>query len=652
MSNRLKNEKSPYLLQHAENPVDWYPWCKEAFEKAEREEKPVFLSIGYSTCHWCHVMERESFENMEIADILNEYFVSVKVDREERPDIDSVYMSVCQTLTGSGGWPLSIFMTPLQRPFFAGTYFPPESQKGMTGLKELLLAIAEKWRKDKRKLVRSADELLAYLELHKSAEKAEDGKEDIDGSLPDRAAKILAESFDCVHGGFGEAPKFPMPFNLLFLTLYSWIYKDRNAFRQVEATLLKMRRGGIFDHIGYGFSRYSTDKYYLVPHFEKMLYDNALLIIAYAAAYKISGSKELLYTAEKTARYVLREMTGPNGEFYSAQDADSEGFEGRFYVWEYDEICRLLGTERGKDFCEYFGITREGNFEGKSIPNLLNGNELNDGFEKEKEILYHYRKARIKLHLDDKVLTAWNALMISALSILYKVTGKESYITAAVRSQKFLEDNLDDNGVLYVSCREGRSTVKGFLDEYAYYTAALIGLYEACGENKYLEQAECFCKKAVKQFLDERDGGYFLYGSENGRLITRPKENYDNALPSGNSVMSYCLVRLFQITGRERYEREAKRQLAYMSRESCHYPAGCCMFLTALLLYDNPPRKITVVLGKDDREKDIVPHLPLTAEIKVLRDEAEGYRRLNGRTTYYVCEGHRCMPPANEMPKR
>lgn len=659
MSNQLINEKSPYLLQHAENPVDWYPWCQEAFEKAEREEKPVFLSIGYSTCHWCHVMERESFENQEIADILNEYFVSVKVDREERPDIDSVYMSVCQILTGGGGWPMSIFMTPLQKPFFAGTYFPPESERGMTGFKELLLAIAEKWGKGRDKLVQSADELLAYLGGTDGGESKEPGGRNvkaadagkIDERLPEKAARLLSDSFDRENGGFGDAPKFPMPYNLIFLTLYSHIYKKETAFEQVRITLEQMRRGGIFDHIGYGFSRYSTDKYYLVPHFEKMLYDNALLIIAYAAAYKVSGDRQLLDTAEKTARYVLREMTGPEGGFYSAQDADSEGEEGKFYVWSPREVCAILGDRRGKEFCAYFGITEEGNFEGKNIPNLLNGHEIIDDLAKEKEILYRSRRDRTKLHLDDKILTAWNSLMISALSILYRVTGEDKYLLAAERAQKFTEKYLACSSTLYVSCRGGgHGAVKGFLDEYVYYAAALIGLYEATGQDEYLKRAVSMCTEAERQFADS-GGGYFLYGPENGRLITRPKEIYDNALPSGNSVMAYCLVRLWQITGERDYGQKAERQLAFMSGEAEHYPAACCMYLTALLFYRNPPKKITAVLAEDDSVKETVRRLPFCAELKILREETKEYKRLEGKTTYYVCEGHKCMPPTNEKPE-
>ncbi len=588
MSNRLKYEKSPYLLQHADNPVDWFPWCQEAFEKAEREDKPVFLSIGYSTCHWCHVMERESFENEEIAEILNKYFVAVKVDREERPDIDSVYMSVCQTMIGSGGWPMNIFLTPLQKPFFAGTYFPPMTVRGMTGLKELLLAIAGKWQQDKDGLIQSAEKILAHL-IDVPEEELCEG---IDISLPERAARLLSGSYDEVNGGFGDAPKFPMPYNLIFLTLYAKIYKEEKIFEMVKVTLDKMRRGGLFDQIGYGFSRYSTDKYFLVPHFEKMLYDNALLIAAYAAAYKESGDREFLDTAEKTAAYVLREMTGPGGEFYSAQDADSEGEEGRFYVWSYEEIIKVLGKESGEKFCAYYDVTENGNFERRNILNLLGGQKTCDGFSEEKRLLYDYRKSRAKLHLDDKVLTSWNSLAICGLCILYQASGEKKYLQAAKRAQEFIEGNLADGNILYVSCRGGRGQVRGFLDEYACYAAALISLYDADFQEMYLERAEEICKEAVRQFADEKNGGYFLYGPENGRLITRPKEVYDNALPSGNSVMAYCLVRLAEITGKERYEEVAKRQLAFLSGAAEHYPAGCCMFLTALLLYMHPPKRV------------------------------------------------------------
>ena len=411
----------------------------------------------------------------------------------------------------------------------------------------------------------------------------------------------------------------------------------------------QMRRGGIFDHIGYGFSRYSTDRFYLVPHFEKMLYDNALLMIAYAAAFKISKENMFLDTAEKTAEYILREMTGPDGEFYSAQDADSEGREGLYYIWDYEEICNILGREKGEEFCSYFGISEKGNFEGKNIPNLLNGNPISDKFHKEKKLLYENRQLRTKLHLDDKVLTTWNSLMLSAMVVLYRVTGKERYLQSAVQAHCFIEKNLADGNILFVSCRNGAGAVNGFLDEYAYYTAALLSLYEAVSDEKYLRRAEEICNEARRQFEDPNGEGFFLYGDRNDRLITRPKETYDGAIPSGNSVMAYCLVRLFQITDNKAYKSAAEQQLAYMSHLAEGYPAGYCMFLTALLLYDYPPQKITAILSKTDTEEEIISRVPLYADIKILKEETPEFKLLNGKTTYYVCKDHICLPPVNEI---
>lgn len=650
MSNRLKKETSPYLIQHAENPVDWYPWKEEAFEKAKREEKPIFLSIGYSTCHWCHVMAHESFENEEIAEILNEYFVSIKVDREERPDVDSVYMSVCQALTGSGGWPMSIFMTPEQKPFFAGTYFPPESRYGRMGFGDLLRVIAKKWKENRGKLLESAEVILTHMK-----ESPGEGTQEmaIQSGLAKDAVDIFLQSFDREYGGFGSAPKFPTPHNLLFLTLYAHIYEREEVFSPVGVTLEQMRRGGIFDQIGYGFSRYSTDRYYLIPHFEKMLYDNALLMMAYMAAYKMSGEESFLQTASQVAGYVSREMTEEKGGFYSAQDADSEGEEGRFYVWNYEEIIRLLGEERGGEFCDYYGITRQGNFEGGNIPNLLQGNPIlpeKEGFEKEREILYEYRKSRANLHLDDKILTSWNSLMIAAMAMLYRVTGKREYLKRAEGGQQFLERYLIQGKSIYVSWRDGRHAVRGFLDEYAYYTAALLVLYEVTSERSYLERAEELCEEAVNQFQDGEGGGYFLYGKENDSLITRPKESYDGALPSGNSVMAYSLVRLTQLTGKKVWEERAKGQLAFLSGEAKGYPAGHSMFLIAQLLYENPPEKITVVLAEGASGEEILARLPLYADVRLLKQETEEYKLKDNRTTYYICRDQTCFPPTNEEP--
>lgn len=645
MSNHLKKQSSPYLLQHSENPVDWYPWCEEAFERAATEDKPIFLSVGYSTCHWCHVMAHESFENTETAEILNDHFISIKVDREERPDVDSVYMAFCQAFTGSGGWPMSIFMTADQKPFFAGTYFPSESQYGRIGFRELLLKVVENWQNDKNGLMQTADVVIAGINAENSALSNK-----INVNLPKIAADIFSKSFDKKYGGFGAAPKFPTPHNLIFLILYSKLFQDKQAMEQVKITLDKMRRGGIFDHIGYGFSRYSTDAYFLIPHFEKMLYDNALLILAYSIAYKASGDKIFLDTAKKTAEYIFREMTGPDGEFYSAQDADSQGEEGRFYAWGYDEIFNILGDGKGREVCEYFGITRQGNFEGKNIPNLLGGDEISDKFYSEIELLYDYRKSRTKIHLDDKVLTAWNALMICAMSMLYRVTGNQCYMDVAKNTQRFIEKNLVKGDVLYVSCRDGVKSVKGFLDDYAYYTAALICLYDSTSDENYLARAGNICQEAKRQFTDERSDGYFLYGTQNDKLITKPKETYDGALPSGNSVMAYCLVRLLQLGDGKDYSREAEKQLAFISARAKRYPAGHSMFLTALLMYLNPPEKITVVLSEEDRAEKIITHLPIYADIKILLQDTAEYKRLNGKTTYYVCKNHTCFPPSNQTP--
>ena len=537
MSNQLKSETSPYLLQHAENPVNWYPWCEEAFEKAKTENKPIFLSIGYSTCHWCHVMAHESFEDNKTAEILNKYFISIKVDREERPDIDSVYMSVCQAFTGSGGWPMSIFMTWDKKTFFAGTYFPPQSRYGMPSFSELLNAIANQWYSNKKDLLESAEKIIKHLINTQSDEKTQTNSD-----LIQRAVQIFEHTFDSTHGGFGDAPKFPTPHNLLFLMLYAKQHNNSDALKMAEKTLLQMRKGGIFDHIGYGFSRYSTDKYYLAPHFEKMLYDNALLIMAYSSLYSITNNNIYLDTAEKTAEYILNEMTSEDGGFYSAQDADSEGIEGKYYTFSLKEIINILGEENGREFAEVFDITDGGNFEGVNIPNLLKSNNLRAEFQDEIKKLYTYRKNRFKLHLDDKILLSWNSMMIAALSMLYRVTRNKKYLNAAQKSQKFIENNMSDELRLYKSFRDGKCSKHAFLDDYAFYVTALTELYNTTLDKDYLEKAEKFCKETVRMFMDDNNGGFYLCESNSTELFINPKENYDGAIPSGNSVMTYILV--------------------------------------------------------------------------------------------------------------
>lgn len=645
MQNHLKDQTSPYLLQHADNPVDWYPWSEEAFQKAKEENKPIFLSIGYSTCHWCHVMAHESFEDREVAKVLNDNFVSIKVDKEERPDIDSIYMSVCQAFTGSGGWPTTIFMTPEQKPFFAGTYFPKTARYGQPGFLQLLVAILKKWQYDKEDLFESADEIIDFLN------KENVSKKEVDQGIINKAANFYKYLFDEENGGFGCAPKFPTPHNLLLLMQHYEKTKDEVSLEMVEKTLLQMYRGGIFDHIGGGFSRYSTDKYFLAPHFEKMLYDNALLIMAYAKAYELT--KNVLYrsVAEKVAMYIMREMTSPDGGFYSAQDADSEGVEGKYYLFEPKEIIKVLGVKKGNEFCKYFDITDAGNFEGKSIPNLLKNDHISASYNEYLPAIYEYRKSRYYLHLDDKILTSWNGLMIGAMCQLYRITQNDAYLHLAEKAQAFVMKHLCDSNVLFVSYRNGKKSGKGFLDDYANEIFALLALYEATLEKGYFIQAEQFCDKVIAEFYDHLNGGFFLYGKENEKLILQPKETYDGAAPSGNSMMAYNLVRLFHYTQESKYETLLKSHLDFMYASAEKNSSGHAMFLLALSDYFDMPEKITIVVGDKKDLEDLSCRIPLNAVVRVLEEPTEEYSMKNNRTTYYVCKGRACLPPTNELEK-
>ena len=642
MRNHLKNQTSPYLLQHADNPVDWYPWSEEAFTKARVEDKPVFLSIGYSTCHWCHVMAHESFEDLEIADILNKYYLSIKVDKEERPDIDSIYMAVCQAFTGSGGWPTSIFMTAEQKPFFAGTYFPKTARYGSIGFKELLLIIHQKWKNERDALVDSADKITAALNQHHvAASQAE-------GTLLDTALRWYEQNFDASFGGFGGAPKFPTPHNLLFLMQQYEKQGNRQALNMAEITLQKMYAGGLFDHIGYGFCRYSTDRYYLVPHFEKMLYDNALLILAYCKAYELTGKSFYLEVAKKTASYILDEMTSPKGGFYSAQDADSDGEEGKYYVFTPEEIIELLGQADGTAFCERFGITKTGNFEGKSIPNLLHAKDLTDErFDCFLPTLREYRRGRTRLHTDDKILTAWNALMIAALCRLYRCSRDHRYLEAAKKAQGFIENSLFSQDTLYVSFRDGKLGEHGFLDDYAGYIFALLSLYDATLEETFLRRAMQLTRETVTQYYDSEHGGFYLSGRDNETLLFRPKECYDGALPSGNSLIAYVLVRLNALLPDYSTENILNKQLAYMAGEAEQYPAGFSMFLMALSDFLEPSLLVTVVSNGEDLS-DLPFVLPSDAIVKVLERPLQEYKLLNNETTFYVCRKCSCLPPMNK----
>lgn len=597
------------------------------------------------TCHWCHVMAHESFEDEEIARILNRAFVAVKVDKEERPDIDSIYMSVCQALTGGGGWPMSIFMTPEQKPFYAGTYFPKTTRGGMIGFAQLLLTIEEKWHTDRSELLRSADRIVEHV---KPGERTESGE--ADESLLDTAVALFRQSFDSAYGGFGAAPKFPTPHNLLFLLDTYQRSGDAQTLDMVETTLRQMYRGGLFDHIGYGFSRYSTDRFYLAPHFEKMLYDNALLIMAYAKAYEVTKKPLYRAAAEKTAEYVLRELTDPVGAFYCAQDADSDGVEGKYYLFTPKEVTRVLGKEAGERFNRLYDITPQGNFEGKNIPNLLKS-KGGEGASEDLSRLRAYRRERAQLNLDDKVLTAWNALMIAALARLYRVTGNEAYLRAAERAEEFLTAHLCRGDSVLVSFRDGRQGGPGFLDDYAFYIFALLELYGAAMDPRALEKAKELTETVIRNFSDDRGGGFALSGKENERLLFAPKDTYDGAIPSGNSVMAHNLVRLYALTGEDRYGGLAERQLAALAPAAGQYPAGYCFYLLALSRWLYPPRHTTAVLKNGADRESLRGRFGPDEDLTVLEVPTQAYPLAHDATTFYVCAGGTCRPPTNELPE-
>lgn len=590
MSNRLKDEKSPYLLQHKDNPVDWYPWCEEAFEKAKAQDKPVFLSIGYSTCHWCHVMARESFEDEEAADILNQGYVCIKVDREERPDIDAVYMSVCQAVTGQGGWPLTIIMTPEQKPFFAGTYFPKERHYGRPGLVDILKEVLRLWRDRREELIQDGEEITAAINRSDAVQK--DGSEDrlSEKEILNKAYHIFREQFDPVWGGFGNAPKFPSPHNLLFLMRYAEEEREDDALRMAETTLDAMMNGGIHDHIGGGFSRYSTDERWLVPHFEKMLYDNALLILAYLEAYRITGKERYEDTVRHTADYILRELTDEQGGFYCGQDADSEGVEGKYYVFTPEEVTAVLGEADGKEFCGRYGITAEGNFEGKSIPNRIgrrgedeDTNETPKHIEEQIKKLYEYRRKRTSLHKDDKILLSWNAWTILALARAGSALKEERYLQAAKKAQRFIEEHMTDaKGRLCLRWRDGEAAYEGQLEDYAVYVLALLELHQVDPRKEYLADAVQRAGQMRQFFEDDKEGGYYIYASDAERLIARPKEMHDGAIPSGNSAVAAALGRLAALTKETDWKEAFGRQTRYCARELKDYPAGSSFALLAM----------------------------------------------------------------------
>lgn len=659
-TNKLINEKSPYLLQHAHNPVDWYPWGKEAFEKAKREDKPVFLSIGYSTCHWCHVMAHESFEDEEVAEALRD-FVCIKVDKEERPDVDAVYMAVCQAMTGSGGWPLTILMTAEQKPFFAGTYFPKHSRYSMPGLLDLLSAVAEQWRSNREQLLSVGDRILDVIQARPKSRNTQKPSEEI----IEEAVSMFQQSFDEKYGGFGHNPKFPTPHNLLFLLHRYYFDEDKRLLSMVEKTLEQMYRGGIYDHIGYGFSRYSTDNKWLVPHFEKMLYDNALLVMAYLEAYQVTGKIFYRRVSEQILEYALREMTDSKGGFYCAQDADSEGKEGKYYVFTPDEIQSILGKEDGAYFNRYFNITESGNFEGKNIPNRLGSPDFDHEDKRIQALIpkvYEYRLRRTKLHKDDKILTSWNALMIAAFAKAYRVLGEERCLTAAQRATEYLLEYHNVDGRLCVRSRDGETSGNGGLDDYAFFVWALLELYEATFDTRYLEQALRFCQIMTDEFLDEENSGFYLTAKSAESLIYRPKETYDGAIPSGNSVAGYCLQKLARLTGRSELMELAAQQMDFLAAEVLDYPSGYSFALMALMSALSPSKEVVCVLKSKEELSELKTllrkkYLPNTEVLAIYPENAEkihdlaeftkDYNLKNDRSTFYVCQNNACSSPFN-----
>lgn len=651
------------MLQHARNPVDWYPWGEEAFDKAKAEDKPIFLSIGYSTCHWCHVMGRESFEDEEVADLLNRHFVSIKVDREERPDIDSIYMSVCQAMTGHGGWPLTVFMTPDAKPFYTGTYFPKTDRMGMPGLLTILKRVHALWKERREDLTGSAEKVVEAMQEKVAGDMVMDHDE-----LIIRAYEVFRMSFDNAYGGFGSSPKFPTPHNLIFLLRYRYVYKDSAALSIVEKTLDAMYRGGIFDHIGFGFSRYSTDSKWLVPHFEKMLYDNALLAIAYLEAYRAVRKEKYADAAKKVFTYVLRDMTSPEGAFWSAEDADSEGEEGRFYLWTLDEVIKVLGDKDGERFAGLFDITERGNFEGKNIPNRINiqASESDMEFiEICRERLFQYREQRTHPFKDDKVLTSWNGLMIAALAMGGRILDDARYTKAAERACHFImEKMVREDGRLMTSWRDGSAAILAYADDYAFLVWGLLELYETTFKPEYLKKALELNDDLLKLFWDGQDGGLFLYGEDAEKLIMRPKEVYDGAIPSANSVAALNFLRLSQLTGRADLTDLAQKIFDAFNREVSLSPHSHALFLSALLFFKAKPREVIIAAANETEEvrrmiriinespdpfvSSILytdKHRELASVIPFLNE----YRAIDGRPTAYICRDFACQQPITDM---
>ncbi len=673
-ANRLINEKtSPYLLQHAYNPVDWYPWGEEALERARREDKPILLSIGYAACHWCHVMERESFEDDEIAALMNEHFINIKVDREERPDLDEIYMAATLALnSGQGGWPMTVFLTPDLEPMFAGTYFPPRNRHGMPGFDTILRGVARAWREHRETVRGRARQFTESLRQSCAESPAGTvGVAELRAALAD-----YARAFDGAYGGFGGAPKFPPAVGLSLLLRLHRRFGEPQALDMVRKTLDSMARGGIRDHIGGGFCRYSTDRRWLVPHFEKMLYDNALLARAYLEGYQATGDETFARIATETLDYVVREMTGPEGGFFSSTDADSEGQEGKFYVWTADEVARVLEPDEARCFSAYYDITPEGNWEGVSIPNAprplgevaselgLAPDALEAKLAAARRKLYEAREERVKPALDDKVLTAWNGLMIGALAEGYRVLGDAGHLEAAERAAGFVLASLSrKDGGLYRSYRAGEARFNGYLEDYAYLAEGLIDLYEAGGAVRWLREAERLLDRAFADFLDEESGAFYSTARDHEALILRYREGADGATPAANAAVASAAARLSYHLDRPELRRAAARAIEAYGAAIARFPRGFAKSLCVVDFLLEPPTELVLVgrAGSADREalgRALVQHfLPNRIQAVVDPDAdgdddglplVRGKTLVDGKAALYVCRNYTCAAPITD----
>jgi uncharacterized protein YyaL (SSP411 family) len=674
-TNRLIKENSPYLLQHAHNPVDWYPWSDEAFEIAARQDKPIFLSIGYSSCHWCHVMERESFTDERTAKIMNEHFVCLKVDREERPDVDAVYMEAVQMMTGSGGWPLSVFLTVQGKPFYGGTYFPPKDTYGRPSFKQVLLTIADAWENKREQLLGSADKINEIM----SSQSEQNGWENLSSDILERAHVYFESIFDNTYGGFGAAPKFPQPSNLSMLLRYWHRNKNDKTLEMVEKTLNAMANGGIYDHIGGGFHRYSTDAQWLIPHFEKMLYDQALLSKAYLQAYQITNNNKYAKVAKEIFDYVLRDMMDPKGGFYSAEDADSQGQEGTFYVWESKEIKDVLGVERAKVFNEYYSVTDSGNFEHKK--NILNVSkstedlakpfkkdrrEIEDILSQGRSKLLKHRATRPRPYRDDKIIAGWNGLMISSMAYGGIVLGEEKYVDAAKKCTEFVLDMLIKDGRLKRYYRDGQVVGLGVLDDYAFMAMALVDLYEATFDARWLNEAKKLAEQMIELFGDQAGIAFYLTGNDAERLIVRNRPGYDGAVPSGNSIASLVLLKLGRLTMNQQFTEHGEQVFKAFSGRLRQSPASLTALLAAFDFWIGPTREI-VIAGNRHR-KDTKKMLKLVrsgflpntvflfhkgnntdSKIYEIVPFIKYQTVIDGKATVYVCQNYVCKQPVNTV---